>query len=254
MQSGVVASSLAVPHESTGPSFSLSLYIRWIPPEHASHWCSFPFHSDHTRYNTGAPISCHSLLHGEGLNMRRRNHLRRLERKYYQADAAVHWSINIRDRRRGWLNDVFFCRFRELLTHSLFRYGLACPMFCLMPDHLHMVWMGLCQGSDQLNAMKHFRVRCNDSLQEIGYELRDQAYDHVLKDQERGDAEFRNACEYIARNPERAGLVAVDEFAAYPYTGCLVPGYPELRPFDSDYWDRLDRTVSFLRRDGFMRT
>ena len=186
--------------------------------------------------------------------MKTRDNLKRLPRAYYQADAIVHWSITIFERKQGWLTLTFLYRFRELLTHTLFRYGLACPIFCLIPDHMHMVWMGLSEGSDQLNAMKHFRTRCNDSLSRINLQLQDQSYDHVFKDEERRDTEFRNACEYIARNPERAGLVETDAYASYRFIGCLVPGYPELRPFDPNYWGQFDKTISFLRNEGLMRT
>ncbi|KLU06849.1 hypothetical protein RISK_001163 [Rhodopirellula islandica] len=186
--------------------------------------------------------------------MSQRDHLRRLPREYYQADAIVHWTISTFERERGWLTGVFLYRFRELLTHSLFRYGLACPLFCLMPDHIHMVWMGLCKGSDQLNAMKHFRPRCDETLNRIGFTLQDQAYDHVFSEGERSEPEFRNVCEYIARNPERAGLVEADGYASYVFTGCLVPGYPELRPFESGYWNQFDKITSFLRKEGMMRT
>ena len=57
------------------------------------------------------------------------------------------------DRKQGWLNGLFYYRFREILTHTAFRYAIACPIFCLMPDHFHMVWMGLSDESDQLLAM-----------------------------------------------------------------------------------------------------
>jgi len=183
--------------------------------------------------------------------MGKRDHLRRLPREYYLGEALVHWTLTIRERKRGWLIPVFFYRFRELLTHTLFRYGLVCPIFCLMPDHMHMIWMGMLAKSDQLNAMKHFRTRCDDSLKRIGFELQDQAYDHVLKDEERREDEFWKLCEYIARNPERAGIVNQDEFAEYGFTGCLVPGYPELRPFESDFRSRFNRIVSHLRKNGF---
>jgi hypothetical protein len=116
-----------------------------------------------------------------------------------------------------------------------------------------MVWMGLCDGSDQLNAIKHFRTNCNASMKRIGFELQDQAYDHVFKDEERHDVEFRNVCEYIARNPERKGLVELDGYASYRFTGCLVPGYPELRPFDAEFWGDFDKIISFIRREGLMR-
>ena len=37
------------------------------------------------------------------------------------------------------------------------REGLACPIYCLMPDHLH-TWfeMGLRRNSDQLNGMAFY--------------------------------------------------------------------------------------------------
>lgn len=183
--------------------------------------------------------------------MAKRDHLKRLPREYYVGDAIVHWSLTTLDRQVGWLDAKFLYRFRELLTHTMFRYSLACPIFCLMPDHIHMVWTGLSEHSDQLNAIKHFRPRCNDSLKRIGFELQDQAYDHVLKDDERID--FHNVCEYIARNPERAELLGPNEFASYAFSGCLVPGYPELRPFDPEFRDQFDKTISFLRKDGLIR-
>ncbi len=119
-----------------------------------------------------------------------RDHLRRLDARYYRGLAVVHWSLTIRGRRSGWLSGLFYYRFRELLTHAAFRYGLACPIFCLMPDHFHLLWMGLFAGSDQLLAMKHFRKSVNESLKRIGFELQDQAYDHVLRDEERQEHAF----------------------------------------------------------------
>ncbi|MCA9199795.1 MAG: hypothetical protein KDA87_19780 [Planctomycetales bacterium] len=136
----------------------------------------------------------------------------------------------------------------------MFRYRLACPLFCLMPDHMHMVWMGLGDESDQLNAMKHFRCRCNEVLSESGFELQDQSYDHVFQGDECRETEFRSTCEYIARNPERAGIVGLDEYAIYQFSGCLLPGYPELNPFDEGYWNRFDKIISFLRKEGLTRT
>ena len=182
-----------------------------------------------------------------------RDHLKRLSREYYQGEAIVHWTITIRDRREGWLSSAFYCQFRELVTHTMFRYGIVCPIYCLMPDHIHRVWMGLYSECDQLNAMKHFRPRCDDSLHRVGFALQDQAYDHVLKQEERMQANFRELCEYVARNPERSGLVKIGEFAKYAFTGCLVPGYPELKAFAADHWDRFDRIVSRLRKQGMQQ-
>ncbi|QDS94708.1 hypothetical protein FF011L_34880 [Roseimaritima multifibrata] len=185
--------------------------------------------------------------------MSKRDHLKRLSPEHYRGFAMVHWSLTIRERKTGWLTPPFYYRFRELLAHAMFRYGIACPMFCLMTDHFHMLWMGLFDGSDQLLAMKHFRKSVNESLKRIEFGLQDQAYDHVLKESERSEDSFREVCDYIARNPERAGLVPDDGYATYPFTGVVVPGYPQLRPFEASFWDEFDRTVSYLRKKGLMR-
>ncbi len=182
----------------------------------------------------------------------KRDHLHRLPKSAYCGHAVVHWTLTIRDRQTGWLSTKFYYHFRELLTHAQFRLAIACPIFCLMPDHIHFMWMGILECSNQKLAMRHLRTRCNASLKKIGFELQDQPYDHVLREEERQELAFVAACDYIARNPERAGLVGIDEYAKYPFTGCLVPGYPELKPFESDYWTRFNRIVAWLRKNGLI--
>ena len=181
------------------------------------------------------------------------SYLKRLPPEHYRGQAYVHWSVSIHDRKKGWLKPVFLYKFRELLTHTMFRYGLCCPIFCLMPDHFHMMWIGVFDGSDQLPAMKHFRKRVNEVLQVFDVRLQDQAYDNVIKEDERHELAFIETCEYIARNPERAKLIGLDEFADYKYSGCIVPGYPELKPSTDDYWTRFWRAYSFLQKEGLTR-
>jgi hypothetical protein len=122
-----------------------------------------------------------------------------------------------------------------------------------MPDHIHLLWIGILDSCDQRTAMQYFRRRANESLQKVGYRFQKQPYDHVLKEEDRDREAFENVAEYIARNPERAQLVPADGFAQYKYTGCLVPGYPELKPFEPDYWDRFWRTLSYLLRTELFR-
>jgi putative transposase len=119
-----------------------------------------------------------------------------------------------------------------------------------MPDHMHLLWTGVFDESDQLLAMRHFRKAINPALEKLSARLQLQAYDHVLRDDERLDAAFANVAEYIARNPERKGLVQLDRYQEYPYTGCLAPGYPELKPFQKDFWERFWRIYSYWQRDG----
>ncbi|MEO2035936.1 MAG: hypothetical protein ABGZ35_28005 [Planctomycetaceae bacterium] len=152
------------------------------------------------------------------------DYLKRLSAEYYRGRACVHWTMTIHDRKTGWLQPIFYYRFRELLTHTMFRYALSCPIFCCMPDHVHLLWVGILDDADQRLAMKYFRKHVNEALQVIGVRLQRQPYDHVLRDEERRDSAFESLAEYMARNPERSGLVKPDEYATYEYTGCLIPG------------------------------
>jgi len=140
-----------------------------------------------------------------------------------------------------------------LLTHAMFRYQLACPIYCLMPDHMHLLWTGVAELSDQLVAMKSFRRDVNDALGRIGFQLQLQAYDHVLKEDELECEAIESTVEYIARNPERKQLIELDEFATYPFTGCLLPGAARLRLFAEQGWDEIWRTLSFLKRTECFR-
>ena len=70
-------------------------------------------------------------------------HLPRLAPEFYRGFAVVHWTITLERRATGWLDDLFHLHFRELLLHAAARQGLLCPAYVLMPDHIHLLWMGL---------------------------------------------------------------------------------------------------------------
>ena len=179
--------------------------------------------------------------------------LKRLSPEYYRGEAWVHWTLTVEGRKTGWLDARFLYRFRELLTHVAFRDQLACPVFCLMPDHLHLLWCGLADACDQRIAMKRFRKDINGTLGKIGYRLQGQAYDNVLRDADLDTQAIEDVMEYIARNAERKGLVSIDEFASYSYTGCLLPGCPQLRLFQDSRWGEIWRALSFLKRTECFR-
>ena len=194
------------------------------------------------------------IIYAWGVNMAgRHGHLSRLPDEHYRQQAYVHWTMTTRDRATGWLIPIFYYKFREILTHTMFRYGLACPIYCCMPDHIHFLWVGILDQADQRLAARYFRQHINPALEKFGARLQRQPYDHVLREEERERDAFENVAEYIARNPERACLVPTDGFREYKYTGCLVPGYPELTPWLDDYWERFWRAYSYLRKNGLVR-
>ncbi len=171
-------------------------------------------------------------------------YLPRLSREHYQADAVVFWTLTIFDKAQGWLTPSFHHCFRELMFHAAAREGLLCPIYCLMPDHLHLIWMGLRPDSDQFNGMAFLRTYLEPELSPAKFQP--QAQDKVLREEQRKRNAFAKACYYIAANPVRAGLITGNE--VWPFTGCVIPGYPKSNPADDDFWPAFWRIYGKLRQ------
>ena len=164
--------------------------------------------------------------------------LPRLSAAFYRGFTSVHWQMTLDGRAQDWLKPGFHRCFRELLLHTMARYDAVCPIYCLMPDHMHLLWMGVSNEADQKVAAKFFLQHVNDLLDRSlsGARFQKQAYDHVLRQQERGPDAVREMAWYILQNPVRAGLVKrVEE---WPNLGCMMPGYPTLHPLEEGYWDK----------------
>ena len=160
--------------------------------------------------------------------------LARLPREYYQGDAVVHWTLATFDRVTGWLSDCLHTRFRELMLHTAAREGLFCPTYCLMPDHLHLIWMGLRLDSDQIDGMAFLRTYLEPALAPAQFQP--QPHDHVLRAEQRRRNGFAETCRYDLENPVRDGLVKRPD--EWRYNGAVVPGYPTLHPLQAEFWPR----------------
>lgn len=176
--------------------------------------------------------------------LRRAFSLPRLPREYYQSDAVVFWTLTVFDKAQGWLTAAVHQRFRELMLHAAAREGLLCPIYCLMPGHLHLVWMGLRLDTDQLNGMAFLRTYLEPAL--FPSRFQPQAQDEVLRDGQRKRNAFSKICFYVAANPVRAKLMAAAD--AWPFTGCILPGYPKLNPADPDFWPKFWRIYAKWRQ------
>jgi hypothetical protein len=164
----------------------------------------------------------------------KKGRLPRLPPEFYQGHAWVFWTHTFENRATGWLDPGFHSWFREVQLHALCREALACPLYVLMPDHVHCLWIGLHQSSDQRPAISFLRRAVNKRVSPV--RLQPQPHDHVLRSKERDAGAFSDSWDYIAQNPERASLV--DDWKAYLFLGSSVPGYPDLDPRQDDYWCR----------------
>ena len=156
--------------------------------------------------------------------------LKRLPPENYRGAAWVHWSMALENRKTGWLTETMHSRIRESLLHTLHRYHLICPVYCLMPDHGHFLLGGLKSTSDQRKAIRFFRKEWNLQLEKLGadFHLQKQPHDHVLTKTETARGAFEQVSHYILQNPRRAGLD--EDFREWPFLGSLAVGYPDLDP------------------------
>jgi REP element-mobilizing transposase RayT len=147
--------------------------------------------------------------------------------------AVIHWVMAVDDRQTGWLTPAFHAQCREALLHTMVRCSLLNPVYCLMPDHAHFVWMGIEDSADLMLAAGFFRRQTNILLAPFHWQR--EAYDHVLRASERKGDAFCDACGYVLEHPVRKQLCVT--WQDYPYSGAILPGYPDVDPRRSDFWD-----------------
>ena len=102
-----------------------------------------------------------------------------------------------------------------------------------MPDHWHMIWMGLDVSADQRLACAFLRKYVAPFLGSASFQ--DRAHDHVLRENERKRGAFQATCHYLRENPVRATLCV--EWTDWPYSGAMIAGYPDLNHRAPDFWD-----------------
>ena len=104
----------------------------------------------------------------------------------------------------------------SILESVVTDYRAAVPIYCFMPDHLHVLLMGLEDDSNLIQAFRKFKLKSGIALQrytEVRWQHR--FYDHVVRVSE----DWRHQSTYIAMNPVRAGLV--EDCFDYPLLGTI---------------------------------
>ena len=171
-----------------------------------------------------------------------KDHLPRLTNPAYQGKAVIHWNFTMEERRKGWLDKSFHQEFRWCLLHACARQRAACPVYCLMPDHMHLLIAGWDASSDQRLLVRFLRKHLAPTLAQRNVAWQKQPYDHVLREQESEPGGFESVSHYILENPVRASLV--EHRSEWAFSGCILPGYPELSLSMIDYWQRYWKIVA----------
>ncbi len=120
-----------------------------------------------------------------------------------------------------WLRDE---RIAVLVIESLHylnnqRYTLEA--FCIMPNHVHVVFTPLAKSdgvyysmANILHSLKRYTaLHANQILERQGSFWQDENYDHVVRDEQ----ELNRIVEYVLNNPVLAGLVSSQEEWQWTY-------------------------------------
>lgn len=137
------------------------------------------------------------------------------------------------DRRRKFLaQSSLALRIIEILRATAFHQKIAVYTYCLMPDHLHALIVGLEPSSDLQIFVMNFKRKATAEFQSSnsGPLWQKKFYDHILR---RGDSNDRAAV-YIWMNPVRKGLCVKPQ--DYPYSGS----------FAADWQPSLDLTNPWI--------
>src|SRR5436190_517198 len=80
----------------------------------------------------------------------------RLARDRYQGRVSASFTLCIQDRRQPFCEPDVVRAFAELLK-QVAEKALFNVVFCFMPDHVHLICLGIDDSSDLISGMERFK-------------------------------------------------------------------------------------------------
>jgi putative transposase len=108
----------------------------------------------------------------------------------------------------------------ECLLGQRTRSRCQLEVYCVMPDHVHLIVTPMVDGASSLSYVDRFKGWSSYMMRSAGYRGRvwqARSYDHVV----RRDEDLLEVAAYILANPVRRGLCA--DFEEYPWSGIPEP-------------------------------
>ncbi len=141
----------------------------------------------------------------------------RLPKEAYRGEVLVSVTIGVKNRAPLFTDPVVVAAFVHILEGVVQRGGCAVPVYCFMPDHLHLLLWGREPAADLWRVIADFKQRAGYWLyrNRPSFSLQKDYYDHIIRKSEDLLAHIR----YILDNPVRKGLVT--NWEDYPFQGTL---------------------------------
>ncbi len=147
--------------------------------------------------------------------VRARKH--RLPESAYRGKKCVAITAVEIQRRPILSNDQIHNAVRDCLSSACSRFNCLVPIYCIMPDHLHVLILGEAEASEPKKAIERFKWEIGSWFVNHQNPARFQKdfYDHIVRRSEGWESQAR----YIALNPVRRQLVM--DIVSWPYTGSI---------------------------------
>lgn len=128
----------------------------------------------------------------------------------------VAFTLCVADRQVLFGGDIV-AAFVNMMGEALAKFACSAPVYCFMPDHMHVIVHGKTEHSDTRSVMIAFKQKSGFWLRRNRPDrpLQKDFWDHVIRCNEDLGAQAR----YIAENPVRRGLVRC--WHEYPHTGTI---------------------------------
>lgn len=141
----------------------------------------------------------------------------RLDNSVYIGQKTVSFTACVEQRQRAFIDSTIVSAMVDILGSSCQKFSCIVPVYCFMPDHVHILIQGSKESSRIKAAMDSFKARSglwfNTSRTNIRWHS--DYHDRVIRDAR----ELLNLAQYIVANPIRAGLAR--EWDEYPFTGSI---------------------------------
>jgi putative transposase len=141
----------------------------------------------------------------------------RLPKEFYRRRSIVAFTLCLKDRATIFRDPELINLFYEFLKETATRYQCKIPVYCFMPDHLHLIVTGTDDELDLLRAISGFKQKTGFwlSKNKLGVTWQKDFFDHVIKK----DESLATNVKYILDNPVRRGMVA--DWREYPFIGSI---------------------------------
>ncbi|MBI5707015.1 MAG: transposase [Armatimonadetes bacterium] len=142
----------------------------------------------------------------------------------YVGKRSVSFTICVSKRRPLFSDPIVVGAFISLLEQVLADHHCSAPIYCFMPDHLHLIVMGRDAAASPKEAIDGFKQKAGTwlYLSSRAERLQKGYWDHILRDAEDWDRRLL----YICANPVRAGIV--DHWEDHPHMGSIGHNLQEL--------------------------